>query len=177
MNEKGQINNNTLISESKLEELHPDMFRWALSCCNFNKEDAEDVLQLSYMKILDGSIQYNGGADLKAWLFAIIRYTAKAKSKRNAIRLRLLKKWFQNKKEQNIQNKSQEGRVIEKENSDNILMAIAKLPKRQKEILELVFYHDMTIQEASKIMRVTLGTARKHYERAKNKLSHKLMEN
>ena len=41
---------------------------------------------------------------------------------------------------------------------------------RQAEVLHLVFYQDLTINEAAQIMDVGIGSARQHYERGKARL-------
>jgi predicted DNA-binding protein (UPF0251 family) len=42
------------------------------------------------------------------------------------------------------------------------------------EVAHLVFYEDLTIEEAAKVMGVTLGAARRHYARAKKSLRNSL---
>ena len=63
------------ISELKteLERLHSSSFGWALSCCNRDRAEAEEVLQTVYLSVLEGKASYRGEASFKTWLFAVIR--------------------------------------------------------------------------------------------------------
>jgi RNA polymerase sigma-70 factor (ECF subfamily) len=58
----------------------------------------------------------------------------------------------------------------EAESSRNLLGALAELPVRQRQVLHLVFYQDLTIEEASRVLNISLGTARTHFERGKRRL-------
>ena len=48
--------------------------------------------------------------------------------------------------------------------------ALSRLSKRQQEVLHLVFYQNLTIQEAANVLAMPVGTARTHYERGKSRL-------
>ena len=62
--------------QAEMERLHPACYGWALSCCSRQREEAEDVLQTAYLKILQGKARYDGRSAFKTWLFAVIRRTA-----------------------------------------------------------------------------------------------------
>ena len=54
------------------------------------------------------------------------------------------------------------------------LSALARLSRRQREVLELVFYQDLSIEEAAETLAISIGSARTHYARGKRKLVQRL---
>jgi RNA polymerase sigma-70 factor (ECF subfamily) len=48
--------------------------------------------------------------------------------------------------------------------------ALNTLSPRQREVLHLVFYQDLTIAAAADVLGVSVGAARVHYERGKAQL-------
>lgn len=151
-----------VMDEAELQRLHPASYAWSLSCCRRNRDEAEEVLQDVYVKILEGKARFDGRSSLKTWLFAVIRRTASARARRRMVRDLLLAKWLRERVD-----------VVASEYSDTaaiLLSALQKLARRQREVLELVFYHDMTIEEAAAALSVSIGSARVHYQRGKKQL-------
>ena len=51
---------------------------------------------------------------------------------------------------------------------------LVQLPARQRETLHLVFYQDLSLSEAAEVMNISVGSARRHYERGKKRLREAL---
>ncbi|HZC76240.1 MAG TPA: sigma factor, partial [Ktedonobacterales bacterium] len=71
--------------EGELGRLHGAAFGWALACCAGDRSAAEDALQGSYLKILDGRARFDGRASFRTWLFAVVRHTALEQRRRRAL--------------------------------------------------------------------------------------------
>ena len=158
--------------EQQLENLHPVSFAWALSCCGRDRSEAEEILQETYLKIFDGRARFDGRSTLKTWLFSVIRRTAAAHR-----RLRWLRSWRfveVDLEAMDAGHEPAEQRMLYSERAASLLRAIARLARRQREVIELCFYHDMTIEHAAEVLGVSIGTARVHYQRGKERLREEL---
>jgi RNA polymerase sigma-70 factor (ECF subfamily) len=147
-----------------LEQHHDACFAWALACCRYRRADAEDVLQQAYLRILDGSARFAERSAPRTFLFGVIRRCAQEQRRRAAVRAALT------------------GRIIgdllarlagsDREPQEAaVRRALRALSTRQREVLELVAYHDLTIEQAGAVLGISIGSARTHYERGKRRLA------
>ncbi len=152
--------------KAQLERLHGASFGWALSCCRHDRAMAEDVLQTVYLKILQGKALYRGESKLQTWLFAVIRKTAITERRKSLLRAMTTIPGTDRKRF----DLHPETEFEQSETQRRFLLALEKLPARQRETLHLVFYQDLRLREAAKVMGVSIGSARRHYERGKKHL-------
>lgn len=162
-----------MLKTEDLQELHAKSFAWALHCCYQNRTDAEEVLQQVYLKIMEGKAVYSGNAVLKTWLFAVIRNTAvdfyrRKKRKWTWLSVEAIQEPYEH---NNIEQK-----IDREQQAQFLLAALDQLSDRQREVLHLVFYQDLSLGQAAAIMEVSIGSVRTHYERGKARL-RKLLGN
>lgn len=161
--------------QRSLTELHPASAGWALSCCRWDREEAEEVLQVAYLKILDGRARFDGRSSFKTWLFAVIRRTAAEGRRRSWLRTLTGTRWLDGQPEP-APVETPESQAGESEASRTLRAALKALPARQREVLHLVFYQDLTLDEASRVLGISLGSARTHYHRGKASLQKRLAQ-
>jgi len=169
MREDDVLENNTHISRSALEAIHDQVFGWALSRCDYEHVVAEDLVQQTYVELLTGRAKFQGRSSLKTFVFSVVQNLARSRFRRLASRMRLVQEVKRNTIEEPVAS-------IAPAENPALWQAVQSLPQRQRDIIELVFCRDITIEEASRVMGVTTGTGRVHYDRAKKALRASLAD-
>lgn len=158
--------------ERELKEHHQASYGWAVACCRFDHDKGQDVLQAAYVKILEGRAVFDGRSSFKTWLFSVIRNTARDQLRKERLRSLLLAAI----RLQPAEYPDLDEDLNRSYEVDRLMAALSGLSKRQQEVLHLVFYQDLTIQEAGLVMGISTGTAARHYERGKAGLRARLAE-
>jgi RNA polymerase sigma-70 factor (ECF subfamily) len=167
MRDDDALQNNPLVSRSALEAIHSQVFGWALSRCNYDHATAEDLVQQAYVELLTGKAVFDDKSTLQTFVFGVVQNLARSRFRRISSRLRLLQT-FGSPEEPTAEVHEHDGRA------NNVWQAVGELPDRQRDIVELMFCRDLTIEEAASVMGVTVGTGRQHYARAKKALAARL---
>ena len=169
MRDSDVLDNNPHVSRSALEAMHGQVFGWALSRCNYEQAVAEDLVQQAYVELLSGKARFDGASSLRTFVFAVVQNLARNRYRRMSSRVRLAG-------ELRAAAADAATQPVEPGDTNGIWDAVQRLPQRQRDIIELVFCRDMTIEEASRVMGVSTGTGRVHYDRAKRALRSRLAD-
>ncbi len=153
----------------ELEQLHEAGLAWAWHCCRRRTEEAEDLLHEVYLRVLDGRARFDGQSSFKTWLFAVIRRTARERARTRWLHLNLLERWLGAQADPNREPEPVQ-RLEESECTRRFRGALSRLARRQQDILHLVFYHDLTVEESARMLGISLGSARTHFARGKQRL-------
>lgn len=168
MEDGDALDHNPQITRTALEAIHGQLYGWALSRCDYDRAAAEDLMQQAYVELLSGGARFDGRSTLKTFVFSVVQNLARSRYRRLANRMRLLREHAAGLEENHAESDPGDDRAV--------WAAVRGLPARQRDIIELVFCRDLTVDEAAAVMGVTPGTGRVHYDRAKKALRSTLAQ-
>lgn len=155
--------------KSNLERHHKDCYGWAVHCCDQDKDMAYEVLQDAYLKILERHDSFMQKSEFKTWAFAIIKNTAfdaRRKIRKEAMILTgeydFTAAGYEAGFEKEFDQELTKGFFSE---------ALSRLSDRQRQILQLVFYHELSLNQTAEVLHLSQGSVRKYYDRAKKVLA------
>ncbi len=122
---------------------------------------ADDVVQDTFLKAYHAIESFRAESSFKSWLLRIAINTAK-----NALRSRDSRKMVDVEDVKLGQTHKDYVRLEQGQSSQIISFAIAKLPPRQKQALELRIYEDLSFKEIAEIMESPFDTAKANFRHA-----------
>lgn len=159
----------------RLERHHTACYGWALHCADNDPAEAEDVLQVAYVEVLEGRARFGGRSRFRTWLFGVIRNVAANRRRRRQRRARLLRRRQEELRPTKVAYPA-DAEAAARERNEQLRRALGQLSRRQGEVIVLTFYENMTIEEAGEVLGISLGSARTHYHRAKARLRELLTD-
>lgn len=150
-----------------LQELHAPAWRWALACADGRRELAEDALQSSYLALLEGRARWRAESSLRTFVFALIRRQMRGLQRRERMRSLLLGRWLGSTESEPASAGDASERGLD---AQRLQTALTQLPRRQREVLVLVYQAECSVAEAATILGIGLGSARTHFARGKQAL-------
>ncbi len=158
---------------------HSDNFGWAMACCARHRDIAEDVLQEAYLRVLDGRAVFSGKSSHRTWFFAVIKRVAvdvlRTHQRHNKLNLHIAATDPCPVEENHANGLLSQDESISRDQSVRQLQnALMQISVRQREVLHLVFYAELTLEDVAEILHISLGSARTHYQRGKERLAQLL---
>jgi RNA polymerase sigma factor (sigma-70 family) len=152
---------------------HEALYRWARALSGWSREEAMEVVQRTYMEVIEGRADLLAARDPCAFLFGVARRQAASLRRRRSIWGRVLR-LEQGRAPRDETPDSPEQSAADGERLAALRRAVLQLEGRQLQVVTLVFLEGLTIEAAAGAMGVSLGSARTHYHRAKRKLARLL---
>ena len=139
-----------------------------------DREQAEDLLQETFLKAFRFFDKFEEGSNAKAWLYTIMKNTYinfYRKTKRIPVQMEFNEETFVGDKGRSPSD--MEG-SLEHTMSDDVVSALALLPEKFKSIIILRDIEDMPYEEIAEALNIPIGTVRSRLHRARAVLFSRL---
>ncbi|HLO32724.1 MAG TPA: RNA polymerase sigma factor [Anaerolineales bacterium] len=159
--------------EFLVRQYETGVFRLALSIIG-NEAEANEITQETFIAALRSLPSYQEQKSFKAWLYTIVlNYSRSHLRKRKIVeRLRTtLTTIFQVENQKQV---SPEDVIIQNEKEAALWNSLNQLDERQRIVVILRYFHDLSIAQISKILSVNEGTIHSRLHSAREKLRNTL---
>jgi RNA polymerase sigma-70 factor, ECF subfamily len=131
-----------------------------------NREQAEDLFQEVWMRVLVRGAQYNGKARFETWLFTIARNLLIDQRRKRT--MSSLDELFEGKTEEDRpmvfevadEEPTPFDHLVNMEDREKISEALLKLDTLHREVLVLRFHEELSLEEIAKVTRAPLSTVK-----------------
>ena len=141
-----------------------------------NREEAEDLVQETYVKALKGFSSFQLGTNFRAWIYRILRNTFLTSRKGLKVTMTVPLEFDQDEEipEPAIERDTPETLLLARTSHESLQRAIAELPVYFREILLLCEVEEMSYQEIADTLAVPIGTVMSRLSRARQTLRNQL---
>jgi RNA polymerase sigma-70 factor (ECF subfamily) len=140
-----------------------------------NSNDAEDLVQETYLKALRSFASFQPGTNFRAWMFQILRNTFLSSCSKLERRMTVAMNLEEDGPELAVDTKTPETILMNRSNSRLVQRAIDALPVHYREALLLCEVEEMSYQEIAEILSIPIGTVMSRLARARKEVRESLL--
>ena len=178
------ITEETLVKELKQQETQAKAFEvlvntykerlyWHIRRIVLNHDDADDVLQNTFIKVYRNINGFKGESKLFSWMYRIATNESLTFLKQKSKRLGISDEELKNNMVQNLQSDVYfEGDEIELK----LQRAMATLPDKQKLVFTMKYFQEMKYEEISEVLETSVGGLKASYHLAVKKIEAYIKE-
>ena len=141
-----------------------------------NREEAEDLVQETYVKALKGFSSFQLGTNFRAWMYRILRNTFLTSRTGLRATMTVSLESEEDGPELAVEDATPESILLERSGHQRLQSAIDELPVQFREILLLCDVEEMSYQEIAETLSIPIGTVMSRLSRARKGLRSRLQE-
>jgi RNA polymerase sigma factor (sigma-70 family) len=140
-----------------------------------NSNNAEDLVQETYLKALRSFASFQPGTNFRAWMFRILKNTFL--SSRSTLERRMNDAMVSDEdcQELAVETETPEAILMNRSNSELVQRAIGDLPMHYREALLLCEVEEMSYQEIAEVLSIPIGTVMSRLARARRGVRQSLL--
>ncbi len=133
-----------------------------------NKESAEEIRTDVFTQVWKNASRFQGKSKVTTWMFGIARNLALNELRRN-------KPVVMGELTETIEDQSSSNGYISFENAQMVQKALKDLPVKQREVMDLIFFHELNYKEVGEILDIPENTVKTRVFYAKSALKERLL--
>ncbi len=168
--------------EFKKEALpHADfLYNYALRM-TYNRDDAQDLVQETYLKAFRFWESYEKGTNIRAWLFRIMKNAyinryRKEKKEPETVEYQEVENFYNVIRSSTSENTDLQEAVFSNLMEDDVANAIAALPEDFRTVIILCDIEELTYEEVAAFVDCPIGTVRSRLHRGRKLLRAQLLD-
>jgi len=160
---RGLRQRDPILIDSLIQQYQYRLFRYLLMITG-NREEAEDLFQETWIRVLERGHQYNQRWKFETWLFSIARHlTIDFRRRRQLQSLDALLQPVGTSRPLELEDTATSSafeQVFQGEESASVASALARLPCSYREVLTLRFHEDMQLEEIARVVDSPVSTVK-----------------
>ena len=141
-----------------------------------NREEAEDLVQETYVKALKGFASFQPGTNFRAWIFRILRNTFLTSRTGLQVTRTVPLELDEDEPAVAVTAETPESILMGRDSADRVQAAIEALPLIFREVLLLCDVEEMSYQEIAETLSIPMGTVMSRLSRARRAMRQALGE-
>jgi RNA polymerase sigma-70 factor, ECF subfamily len=133
---------------------------------------AEDVVSEAFIEVWRQAARFEGRSSVSTWIMSIARFKALS-VRRRRLEIELDERVAETVADQHA---TPEQILLETDRSAQLRACLSQLSPDHREIIDLVYYHDKTIEEVAEIIGVPKNTVKTRMFYARRRLAHLLAQ-
>ncbi len=151
---------------------HKQRLYWHIRKIVLNHENADDVLQNTFIKVFRHIDGFKGESKLYSWMFRIATNESISFLNKEAKHLKIDMKTLQ---EQKVDNLTADVYFDGDEIQLKLQKAIISLPQKQQLVFNMKYFDDLKYEEMSEILDTSVGALKASYHHARKKIERFLL--
>jgi RNA polymerase sigma-70 factor (ECF subfamily) len=139
-----------------------------------NREEAEDLVQETYLKALKGFVSFQQGTNFRAWMYRILRNTFL--TSRSGLSVKMTVPLDREEDAVGLPADTPEAVLLARADQQMVQAALERLPVHFREVILLSDIEEMSYQEIAGIVGIPIGTVMSRLSRARKSMRELLAE-
>src|SRR5215813_11572675 len=139
-----------------------------------NREEAEDLVQETYLKALKGFVSFQQGTNFRAWMYRILRNTFL--TSRSGLSVKMTVPLDREEESIGRTDQTPETMLLARADQQMVRSALERLPVQFREVIVLCDIEELSYQEIAEIVGIPIGTVMSRLSRARRSMRELLVE-